>query len=189
MDRCRSKLAYEDEDADTRGTATGPRGAARDYGRERRYGRPYSRRRSGGSGGRSAGGSGALNMFARLGFVARGIAGIGIAALNAAVTYDAARAKGVDGVLRSFAQSPFGPWLLILVALGLIAFGIFRSSRRNGAAPSAESPSEYAMAHCAAWPATAAASQPSRFDIACAQLTTARTWPESSAARHRTDHG
>jgi hypothetical protein len=27
-------------------------------------------------------------------------------------------------VLRSFAQSPFGPWLLILVALGLIAFGI-----------------------------------------------------------------
>ena len=25
--------------------------------------------------------------------------------------------------------------------------------------------------------------------VACAQLTTARTWPESSAARHRTDHG
>jgi Domain of Unknown Function (DUF1206) len=52
------------------------------------------------------------------------IAGIGIAALDAAVTYDAAKAKGVDGALRSFAQSPFGPWLLILVALGLIAFGI-----------------------------------------------------------------
>ena len=30
----------------------------------------------------------------------------------------------MDGVLRSFAQSPFGPWPLILVALGLIAFGI-----------------------------------------------------------------
>jgi hypothetical protein len=52
------------------------------------------------------------------------IAGIGIAALDAAVTYDAAKAKGVDGALRSFAQSPFGPWLLILVALGPIAFGI-----------------------------------------------------------------
>jgi uncharacterized membrane protein YidH (DUF202 family) len=50
-------------------------------------------------------------------------AGIGIAALDAAITYDAAKAKGVDG-LRSFAQSPFGPWLLIFVALGLIAFGI-----------------------------------------------------------------
>ncbi len=60
------------------------------------------------------------------GYVARAVvvAGIGIAAIDAAVTYDAAKAKGVDGVLRSFAQSDFGPWLLILVALGLIAFGI-----------------------------------------------------------------
>lgn len=60
------------------------------------------------------------------GYLARGvvIVGIGIAALDAAATYDAAKAEGVDGVLRSFAQSPFGPWLLILVALGLIAFGI-----------------------------------------------------------------
>ena len=59
-------------------------------------------------------------------YVARAVvlAGIGIAALGAAVTYDAAKAKGVDGALRSFAQLPFGPWLLILVALGLIAFGI-----------------------------------------------------------------
>jgi hypothetical protein len=77
------------------------------------------------------------------------IAGIGIAALDAAVTYDAARAEGVDGALRSFAQPPFGPWLLF--------------------AP------PYAIAHCAAWPAAAVVSQPSRFDIACAQLTTART--------------
>jgi len=27
-------------------------------------------------------------------------------------------------VLRSFAKTAFGPWLLILVALGLIAFGV-----------------------------------------------------------------
>ena len=51
-------------------------------------------------------------------------AGVGVAALDAAITYDAAKAKGADGVLRSFAQSPIGPWVLILVALGLIAFGI-----------------------------------------------------------------
>jgi hypothetical protein len=78
------------------------------------------------------------------GYVARAmvIAGIGIAALDAAITYDAAKAKGVDGVLRSFAQSPFGPWLLIFVALGLIAFGSCHSLRRSGAAPSAESLSE-----------------------------------------------
>jgi len=61
------------------------------------------------------------------GYVARAVlvVGIGIATLDAAITYDAAKAKGVDGVLRSFAQTAFGPWLLILVALGLIAFGIF----------------------------------------------------------------
>jgi ABC-type transporter Mla MlaB component len=40
---------------------------------------------------------------------------------------------------------------------------------------------------CAAWPVVA--SQPSRCDIARAQLTTARTWPEASVARHSTDHG
>jgi hypothetical protein len=67
-----------------------------------------------------------VNDLGQAGYVARAmvIAGIGIAALDAAITYDAAKAKGVDGVLRSFAQSPFGPWLLIFVALGLIAFGV-----------------------------------------------------------------
>jgi hypothetical protein len=60
------------------------------------------------------------------GYVARALIGIGIgiAGLDAAITYNAAKAEGVDGVLRSFAQTPVGPWLLVLVALGLIAFGI-----------------------------------------------------------------
>jgi hypothetical protein len=68
----------------------------------------------------------AVVRLGQAGYVTRAmvIAGIGIAALDAAITYDAAKAKGVDGVLRSFAQSPFGPWLLIFVALGLIAFGV-----------------------------------------------------------------
>jgi hypothetical protein len=68
----------------------------------------------------------AVVRLGQAGYVARAvvIAGIGIAALDAVVTYDAAKAKGVDGALRSFAQSPFVPWLLILVALGPIAFGI-----------------------------------------------------------------
>jgi len=68
----------------------------------------------------------AVVRLGQAGYVARAIVvvGIGIAALDAAITYDAAKAKGVDGVLRSFAQSPIGPWLLVLVALGLIAFGI-----------------------------------------------------------------
>jgi hypothetical protein len=39
----------------------------------------------------------------------------------------------------------------------------------------------------AAW--SAATSQPSLPDMVRAQVTMAWTWPESSAARHRTDHG
>lgn len=69
------------------------------------------------------------NTVVRLGqagYVARGVVvvGIGIAAVDAAIAYNTARAEGIDGVLRSFAQTDFGPWLLILIALGLIAFGI-----------------------------------------------------------------
>ena len=67
----------------------------------------------------------AVVRLGQAGYVARAmvIAGIGIAALDAAVTYDAAKAKGADGMLRSFAQSPFRR-LLIIVVLGLIVFGI-----------------------------------------------------------------
>ncbi len=66
-------------------------------------------------------------LLGRVGYIARGLVviGIGIAALYATIDYNPADAKGIDGVLREFAQTVFGPWLLILVALGLIAFGVF----------------------------------------------------------------
>ena len=75
---------------------------------------------------KSAATQNAVVRLGQAGYVARGVVvvGIGIAALDAAITYNAARAEGVDGALRSFAQTAFGPWLLILIALGLIAFGI-----------------------------------------------------------------
>lgn len=43
----------------------------------------------------------------------------------AGVTYDPNKAKGVDGTLREFAKAPSGPVLLILVAAGLIIFGVY----------------------------------------------------------------
>jgi hypothetical protein len=43
--------------------------------------------------------------------------------VQAAVSYDPGHAKGLDGVLTSLAQAPFGVWLLALVGLGLAAFG------------------------------------------------------------------
>jgi hypothetical protein len=62
----------------------------------------------------------------RFGYAARGVIVflIGAAVFDAGVTYDPARAKGVDGALRTVAGEPFGPVLLIGVALGLIAFGL-----------------------------------------------------------------
>jgi hypothetical protein len=61
------------------------------------------------------------------GGVARGVvfAAAGIFILVAAVRFDPQEAKGVDATLRSFAQTPVGPWLLVAVAIGLILFGAF----------------------------------------------------------------
>ncbi len=65
-----------------------------------------------------------LGMY---GGIARGVVFgfAGVFLVIAAVTYDPAKAKGLDGTLRAFAATPLGPWLLAAVALGLIAFGLF----------------------------------------------------------------
>lgn len=62
-----------------------------------------------------------------IGGIARGavFAAAGAILVHAAVSYDPAKAKGVDDTLRSFAQTPVGPWLLVVVATGLLLFGLF----------------------------------------------------------------
>lgn len=61
------------------------------------------------------------------GGVARGVvfSAAGIFILVAAVRFDPGEAKGVDATLRSFMQTPVGPWLLVGVAIGLVLFGVF----------------------------------------------------------------
>lgn len=61
------------------------------------------------------------------GMTARGIVFVvlGFFLVQAAVTFDPAKAKGIDAVLKSLAGQPYGPWLLGAVALGLAAFGLF----------------------------------------------------------------
>ena len=61
------------------------------------------------------------------GGVARGVvfAAAGAFAVRAAVDYEPKKAKGLDDTLRSFADTPLGPWLLVLVAAGLVLFGVF----------------------------------------------------------------
>jgi hypothetical protein len=45
--------------------------------------------------------------------------------LQAALRYDPQQAQGLDGALRTIAGQPYGPWLLAIVALGLVSFGIY----------------------------------------------------------------
>ncbi|MFH9863193.1 DUF1206 domain-containing protein [Streptomyces sp. NPDC017202] len=61
------------------------------------------------------------------GGTARGLvfAAAGVFAVRAAVDYEPDKAKGLDDTLRSFAETPAGPWLLACVAAGLVLFGLF----------------------------------------------------------------
>ncbi|KOG35161.1 DUF1206 domain-containing protein [Streptomyces resistomycificus] len=61
------------------------------------------------------------------GGAARGavFAAAGAFAVRAAVDYQPDKAKGLDDTLRSFADTPLGPWLLVCVAAGLVLFGLF----------------------------------------------------------------
>jgi len=45
--------------------------------------------------------------------------------LLAALRYNPSEARGLDGALTSLLNRPFGPWLLALVALGLVAYGLY----------------------------------------------------------------
>jgi Domain of Unknown Function (DUF1206) len=62
-----------------------------------------------------------------IGTVARGIVFTlaGALVIDAAVSYDAQKSTGLDGALRTLADRAYGPWLLGVVALGLIVFGLF----------------------------------------------------------------
>src|SRR5579884_191946 len=63
----------------------------------------------------------------RLGCVARGIVFgvVGGFLIVAAIQADPGQARGIGGALATLAQEPAGPWLLGVVALGLMAFGCF----------------------------------------------------------------
>ena len=63
----------------------------------------------------------------RVGGVARGIIFItaGIFLVVASAEAKPQEAKGIDSSLRALAATPIGPWLLVLVATGLIMFGVY----------------------------------------------------------------
>jgi uncharacterized membrane protein YidH (DUF202 family) len=69
----------------------------------------------------------AVERTGQIGYIAKGvsIAVIGVLVVIAAIQFDPAKAAGLDAALRSLAQTPLGPWLLVVVALGLAAYGVF----------------------------------------------------------------
>jgi hypothetical protein len=69
----------------------------------------------------------AVVNLGKVGYVARGIVFslVGILVVAAAVTFDPDKARGMDAALRQIAAQPYGPWLLSLMALGLMWFGAY----------------------------------------------------------------
>ena len=68
-----------------------------------------------------------VTFLGRFGGIARGVvfSAAGVFLLIAAFTANASKAKGIDATLRAFTKTPAGPWLLVLVAIGLVLFGCY----------------------------------------------------------------
>jgi hypothetical protein len=69
----------------------------------------------------------AVKRLGQIGGGARGIVfcTVGIFLVIAAFDEQPDKAKGIDSALRELAHTPLGPWLLILVAVGLVVFGLY----------------------------------------------------------------
>ncbi|HSK18487.1 MAG TPA: DUF1206 domain-containing protein [Longimicrobiales bacterium] len=68
-----------------------------------------------------------VRRVSRFGVAARGVVFvlIGVFTAKAAVEYDASEARGFAGALESLQQQPYGPWLLGIVAAGLVSYGVY----------------------------------------------------------------
>lgn len=68
-----------------------------------------------------------VEKLGMVGTIARGLV-IGLAGalvVQAAVTFQPDKARGLDGALRTLAGQPYGQALLVAAALGLVAFGVY----------------------------------------------------------------
>lgn len=78
------------------------------------------------------GNTGRLAMgLARAGYVSRGVAFAVIAFLfaRAAIEHDSSESGGLDQAIVRFRDEPYGPWLIVLVAIGLSCFGAYHLVR------------------------------------------------------------
>jgi uncharacterized membrane protein YiaA len=63
----------------------------------------------------------------QIGLAARGVVFgvIGIFLVYAALQANPNEARGLSGALQTLEQQPFAPWVLSIVAFGLVAYGIY----------------------------------------------------------------
>lgn len=73
----------------------------------------------------------AITILGTVGYPAKGvaIALVGVLFVVAAMKHDPDDAGGLDEALKSLQEQPFGPWLLMIIAIGLAAFGIYCFAR------------------------------------------------------------
>ncbi len=70
-------------------------------------------------------------LFGKVGYIAKGIA-IGIVGglfAYAAVTHEAKKSGGLDQALQTVLEQPFGPVLLLAIAVGIACYGLFCFAR------------------------------------------------------------
>jgi hypothetical protein len=68
-----------------------------------------------------------LDRAGRFGTAARGVALglVGIFFIQAALYVNPSKVKGIDGAFQFLAHQPGGAWLMLIVALGFVAFGVY----------------------------------------------------------------
>jgi hypothetical protein len=70
-------------------------------------------------------------MFGKVGYIAKGVA-IGVVGglfVYAGITHEAKKSGGLDQALQTVLEQPFGPALLVLIALGIACYGLFCFAR------------------------------------------------------------
>jgi hypothetical protein len=68
-----------------------------------------------------------VELFGRTGSIARGLVFtlVGVLVIDAAVTHKASESGGIDKALLTLRDQPFGEFLMMLAALGLLVFGVY----------------------------------------------------------------
>lgn len=63
----------------------------------------------------------------QVGYIAKGVAFgiVGVLLVQAVTSHNPAKSRGLDAALRALADQPYGTFLLILVAIGFAAFGVY----------------------------------------------------------------